>query len=239
MKLLPKTEIQKRRSDEQVLDIREGAKLAKTIDALRQTKGKEEDTLRKFREQSISIIKHDLDLLLKEKESLVVEVKDLQHERILAQTPVDLVKEWETVRNDRIEIDSLKSDLLNRETDLISKESNVEVKEKEFIDREEVIKEREKITEEYQTETHKQYAIAERVRLNTEKEMSVFSEEKTREETKIRNLYEDIAIKERDIALEKDQVVKEKADIETEKLHIASQQKTLRQAWTNIKKLTQ
>jgi hypothetical protein len=78
MRLLDKKTIAVQKSEERKKEIEEGVKLAKSIDALRETHAKEQVSLKNFRDAMLRSIKEEIDTLIKQKESLKEEIKNLK-----------------------------------------------------------------------------------------------------------------------------------------------------------------
>lgn len=85
MKLLSKNEVQDLKQQERGVEVREGVKLARKIDVLRETASKEETNLAKFRIETLKIIQAEIlewttkrDALKLEVNELIVEIKRLQ-----------------------------------------------------------------------------------------------------------------------------------------------------------------
>ena len=153
MKLLPKTKIASMKSDERKKEIEEGAKLAKTVDALRQVKGKEEANLKKFRDESLKIIDLEIGGRIKEREALDKEIDQKKQERIVLESPIDLSKAWD-------EVNTLKYDLQNKEISLISREALVH----DIEEREEKVKKQEKEASLYLEQSQQVYSDANKIR---------------------------------------------------------------------------
>ena len=96
MRLLPKKEVSIEASKQKKLLIDEGLKLATTVDALRETKVKEEGNLNRFRTETIASVQHDIDLAIAKRNVLQVEIAELEKEREIQQLPFD--DEWEKIR---------------------------------------------------------------------------------------------------------------------------------------------
>lgn len=132
MKLQDKKTISSEKSIERKHEVEEGIKLAKSIDSLRETLAKEQENLRKFRDESLKSIKSEIGLLQDEKKEIADQVAQLKEERLKAQAPIDLTNEWNKV-------ESLKQELQQRETNVISREilvQNLEKREKNVIEKE-------------------------------------------------------------------------------------------------------
>lgn len=80
MKLLRKQEIVLKKNDERKKEIDEGVKLAKTVDVLRQTLGKEQANLAKFRTETLKSIQLDIDNKIKERDELGGQINTLKEE---------------------------------------------------------------------------------------------------------------------------------------------------------------
>ncbi len=96
MKLLPKSEAQAATAAKQRQDIDAGVKLAKRVDATRETLLIEEKKLEEFRTRRVKEINDEITPLETELGALKTEVSALKRERIELQKPLD--KEWAAVR---------------------------------------------------------------------------------------------------------------------------------------------
>lgn len=135
MKILDKPTINRLKAAEQKKESDEGFKLAQAVDKLRETKAAEEENLRKFRDESLKVIKADIDTLLKEKEVTKKELEALEQAKEEASKPVDLTNKY-------LEVENLKRELLDRETTISMKEIEligIEEREKKLRKKEEEI----------------------------------------------------------------------------------------------------
>lgn len=139
-RLLQKQDIVKQKSIERKLEIDEGVKLARKIDSLRETSAGEETKLSKFREQSLRLIKEEIEDRLIERDSLDVEVRSLKERRIELQKPLD--EEWLKVNSKQEELiqyaqalqaESIKLNLLSIE--LVDKKIELEVQSERIEER--------------------------------------------------------------------------------------------------------
>lgn len=89
MKLLPKSELIKKKAVVQQQTVEEGKKLAKTIDRLREVAAEEEASLEKFRSETLKQIYQETTEANSKLEVLKAEVKSLQEARQEAQKPLD------------------------------------------------------------------------------------------------------------------------------------------------------
>jgi len=123
MRLLDKKDIDKARSEEKRLAIDQGARIAKRVDDLRETHGREEESLRKFREETIKGIHLETNALLDKKSSLEIEVSDLEIRKEEALKPLD--SEWDRLASERIKLEDDKKSNNRLIVHLISKEKEL------------------------------------------------------------------------------------------------------------------
>lgn len=117
MKLLSKNEVERLKSSERKQEIDEGIKIARKIDELRNTLGKEESNLSKFRDQTIKLVKSDLDDLISKRDSLQKETDNLTIKKEELLKPY--TEEWEEIsRFKREDLKIMQDDLDKKENDL-------------------------------------------------------------------------------------------------------------------------
>lgn len=238
MKILKKNEVAVEEAKRRKEQIDEGLNLAKKIDALRETFAKEELHLNIFRKESVQIAQNQIDSLIKRKTELEKEVKNLEERRILSKAPLDLKTEWLKVKADKVKLGDLSTELLERETNSIAKEATLETKDRDLFNREEVIKEKENLTTRYLKEAETAWLDADKIKTSAEKLKDKVTKELKDKEQKLLSEEHSLALREVDLENALEQLEADRKEIENEKLHIASQQETLRQAWENIKKLS-
>lgn len=78
LKLLSKNEIAKAKSEERAREIAEGLKISRKVDSLRELQADEERNLFKWRDQTLKAIGDEIDKLLRKKEKLEAEIKELE-----------------------------------------------------------------------------------------------------------------------------------------------------------------
>lgn len=90
MKLQGKKAIQNQANIQKKQQIDEGIKIATRVDDLRRTLAQEEQNLSFFRDRSIEALRKDIEPLVKERDSLKIEIKDLlEQKKILIDLPVE------------------------------------------------------------------------------------------------------------------------------------------------------
>lgn len=110
MKLLPKKEIDKAKAENKRQEIDEGKKLIKQIEVIRQTRNDEEQSLERFRRETLISIKAELAPYEEKLNTLKKEVDEAKREREELLKPLEL--EWEEVNKVKDEVETLKQDTL-------------------------------------------------------------------------------------------------------------------------------
>lgn len=134
MKLLTKSEIDQQRAAERKLEIDEGMKLARRVDNLRRTAAEEEGKLTVFGEANKQIVLEQLSELVNDRDTLRIEVGDLEVQRAKALEPVDA--EWEKVNARSAELDEQDVDLRYRARVMKDEEESLAIRRKDVADAE-------------------------------------------------------------------------------------------------------
>lgn len=206
MKLLDKKVIAEQKSSERKREVEEGMKLAKSVDALRTTHAEEQQKLKKFRDETLKLIKVEIGDLEKVRESLKKEIVVLEEKKKKAQAPIDLSNEWKKTEIVKRELFDLRQELNNKETLLISKEilfHDLEKREKSLI-------EDEKKAKEYLEEINKTYIKSEDLRRDIE-------DRKSRSDIEINEAYLFLEKKEQDLVSREYEIGNQKDIIEQDK----------------------
>lgn len=130
MDLLPKQEIDKRKAEEKRLDIEQGMKLAKKIDLLREAASVEMANINKFRDAALKNIREELSALESQKAVLISECAEAEEQKRVARVPLDI--EWSRVNQAKLEIDTWRDGLGEREEVIAGKELDCDVLAKEL-----------------------------------------------------------------------------------------------------------
>ncbi len=218
MKLLAKSDIAKGKAEEKRQAISEGLKLAKNVDALRETRTQEEASLEKFRKETLSKIQEEIVESTQKRGELVKEVAELEDKKLIALKPLD--EEWNRVKEIGHRQDERENNLNEKELTLKVKESSLDSRKTDLELEEERVGELEKrVNNNYDSSLHElskaknvseeaqkrekrvDEESKERLRLVSEKEESLEKREvalslkaKTLEEMRVRLLKEERAI---------------------------------------------
>lgn len=134
VRLLPKSEIDKRKSEEQRMAIQEGLKVAERVDTLREIAATEEVAFEKYRTETLRDIQTEIQSKYDEKDLLVLEVERLRIEKKDLLEPLDAKwKEVNEVFQKNLEFNSSLQDrergTTKKEEELSQRERNVQVTE--------------------------------------------------------------------------------------------------------------
>lgn len=97
MRLLDKKEIATKHAAQKKIEIEEGIKIARKVDALRETASKEEARLSKFRTETTKQVQSEIDALIIDRALLKDEVETLCSEKKNLSIPLDA--QWEKVKD--------------------------------------------------------------------------------------------------------------------------------------------
>lgn len=124
MRLLPKSEIAQRKADARKTEIDEGMRLARRVDALRETLANEEVSLAKFRNETVAMIHNEIKTEREKLTLIQAEVATLTVKREELLVPLD--KEWQEVKKHKEELEIYNNQLLSLEHSLKEKEKEIE-----------------------------------------------------------------------------------------------------------------
>lgn len=130
VRLLPKSEIDKRKAEQQRQEITEGLKVANRVDTLREIRASEETAFEKWKKDTISLIQSEINAKYSERDALAGEIMVLESERKSLQEPLDA--EWTKVESSKEEVNRLGGILRKREFDLNQKEGDVLERERQI-----------------------------------------------------------------------------------------------------------
>lgn len=210
MKLLSKQEITQQKGTEHKRDIDEGLKLARKIDNLREVSSKEEQNLKKFRDESLSSTKKEIDTLIEEKATLTKDVDFLREQRKkLIEIPLNLA--WKDIDKQNETIKSIKAVLEDRTIYLKQKEDLITEQEKNIhLNKEEAEEERQL--------AQKDRLEAKKLKLEAQQINKSANESKDKELSNLSLKVQELMKREGEVAVrEKNALMKESQFVEREK----------------------
>ncbi len=134
LKLLAKSEIAKAKSVDRQREVDEGMKLAKRVDALRETAVQEEASLEKYRSQTIGRIQEEVVAEAAKRDALRDEVRVLAERREGLLVP--LTAEWDKIAAEKSEILESKAVLIGMQSGLKQLDEDVSYRQEEVAKRE-------------------------------------------------------------------------------------------------------
>lgn len=123
-RLLDKKLVNASLATERKQEIDKGIKLVKSIEALQEERGKEENKLEEFRVNTLKSIQIQIDAKVSENDRLALENKRIKEERLLAQAPINLKEEWQRVREESSAITSWTDRLTQQSIELLAREED-------------------------------------------------------------------------------------------------------------------
>ena len=232
MKLLPKTKAASLKTESRKLDIDEGVKLAKTVDALRQAKATEEANLAKFRDQSLQLVKTQINTLITEKDDLVRQKESLVYEVELLQKTIDA--KWNDAVQKNTVLNTLKN-ILEDKIQFIS-ETEQEIKRKSA----DIALEHERIADfkEEQMKTlssiEKKEEETQQILSETQRERELIIQSLSQRETAFNQKQRDLEYFERDLKGQLEQMDRDRKEIINEKVRLKDREATLERAFARI-----
>ncbi len=124
MKLLPKSEIDKKKAAEQYTAVEEGLKLARRVDNLREVAADEEQSLSEYRIKTLTAIHEETKEAAEKRDSLQKEVADLEDRKREALKPLD--QAWEDYKVAKLELQGGFEDLNTRVSAVSKRETDAE-----------------------------------------------------------------------------------------------------------------
>jgi len=176
--LLPSNEqIHKIKSKERKLEIDEGIKIAKKVDALRNTILKEEEKLATFKEQTVSQVTEEIAVLLEQKEKVARQVLELEEKKRVALLPI--TKELKNLQEAREEhkdslslIETHKLHIAREKATILTEQSKLERENKKLEKKKETIHLLERDVTEKQKQIQQELFTIQQQRKDFEKEYS-------------------------------------------------------------------
>lgn len=160
-KLLDKRIVSAEVATQKKRQIDEGIRIAKKVDALRETKQEEEQNLDRFREENIRRVQIEIDAKIRERDELRREVENLHGERLRLIAPLD--EEWAKVNEKSAELEQIGIKLAEIDASLLERGKVLEGLEKEKNDALERAKSKEeRATKALEKATHTQQEADER-----------------------------------------------------------------------------
>lgn len=232
IRLLTKQEIVQAQNSDRSKEIAEGLKLSRKVDSLRELKSKEEESLEKFRVESLSAIQEEISRLEGEKEKLVTEINTLRV-KLVSSLP----------KKERDELEKLKLELARKEKEIDEKSRNLEFQELDIatamkdskdaleraLGREKEAENLQKIASEERSETSQTLMAAKKLHENVLKE-------KEEAENVLLIRENDIRQKEERLSLREESNLQKERELKAKEIQLEDQRKTLERAMERLRK---
>ena len=227
VRLLPKSEIDKRKAEEQRLAITEGIKVAERVDLLRETAATEEVAFEKYRTESLKEIQAEIDEKMSLRDSLEDEISAKRKERRELELP--LIHKWEEVNRAQKMCTDWEVDLKKTDLSLREKEEKLSVLQKETTHEVERVENLKKLAS-------AMFSQAEAV-MATAKEESAQMRNKAQAELSLIELQkEEVRSKSAAILIREQALEDREGKIEKYEIDLAYRELLLREGWKELEK---
>lgn len=139
VRLLPKTEIDSKRAEEQRQRIQEGMRIAEKVDTLRETAASEEAAFEKYRTEMLQTIQGEIQEKTAERDILEALLKNLRPEFERLSNPPDLIEAREKIRIQKQKNKEEADRLFNLETFLEREKETIEERKQSLSEKEDAI----------------------------------------------------------------------------------------------------
>jgi len=233
MKLLEKSEIEKKKNVEKTLEVNQGSILAKRIDGLRELYSFEEARIQLFREESLNNLKEELHKKRLEINEANKEVDILREERYQLLLPLD--DEWVKITNTQLQLTKTQEELDVREKK-IEKRHEYVLKQEYLLhqNKEELNKLQKNISLHLISAQNKDKQAGSVLDRALKHANGIYSKVQKVTDTLI-SRETDIAVRERDLLIQEQHIKATQEAQEKERQHIYSQQQTLQAAYAGLK----
>lgn len=229
IRLLPKTEIDKRKSEEQRQAINEGLKVAERVDTLREIAASEETALEKYRTETLRDIQSDVNARHHEKEALEREIQELHREKKELLIPLDA--RWKEVT--RVGTQQVhKEDSLNEKEDILSS------KEEELIQRERLTVIKEGKAEDLKKLASAMFLKSQEMKTSSKEEAAEIRNKAQAELSLVEIRQFEVSKRESDATIKESQIKEKEERIEKYEAGLAHREQTLRAGWRNLESTT-
>lgn len=225
MKLLTKNEIEKQKGIERKMEIDEGAKLARKVDALREITAKESVERDKFRLASLEKIRTEITDATKERDDILAEIETLKTRRAVLMEPLDA--EWARIRNREQkvvdiekEIESKKALLNKKEEELTARQEALATAERRISQAETLANDNLRKTSAERQEAQTTLAKAQDVR----KEADQYHADRTQD---VASREAEVAVRERVVAIKQAQIIEDRKELEDRERAVNDKYETL------------
>lgn len=225
MQLLDKKKIAIQKSIERETEVKEGMKLAKKVDALREMAANEESKLTKFRMESLKIIKDEINVLVTEKTALEAEITSIKDRRTELQKPLD--SSWDDLKRHRLLFDIERENFRQNASALVKRQKEHDQRLYELVMQEERIKEKDTQAAEKLSQTEENRLKTAEILSKMEVNKDDFDKNCLVKNQELLTRQAKIASRERELGLEKDQLTKDRQELTAERVLVEDREQTL------------
>lgn len=225
MQLLSKRELNQAKQADRQREIEEGLKLARRVDGLRETASEEEAKLTKFRIKSVEQLHSEIKPLEDKKQSLLDEVRELEHRKKIAQIP--LVAEWKLLTKAKEELEKLTEEIFRKKSYLAQKEKEVVDTLKQVTEEKARVETLKRTTLEKLTQSENTFVKAQKESDEVKKQAeSILSSARLRNKDSLRR-EADVSVLEREIKIRQESLLRHEVDLTNRERAVKDKYQTL------------
>ena len=232
MKLRDKYEVDALKALERKREVDEGAKLARSVDALRELKSAEERNLQKFHTDALARVQAEIDEKIQDLNHLKGEIEQARLQRQELQKP--LTEEWHALRDAQDAFQKEKDELVQVAITFNAKQAELDSRKQAVINEEGRIADDKKRSEKLLQDASELHEQA----LHKEKLASQTLDDSTREskerEERLTVREKQVAASERDIENIRKHLLTKEQSLETERIQVADMRRTLERALARL-----
>lgn len=234
-RLLDKKLVSASLASQQKKEIDKGVKIAASIDALRETRTKEEQELDEWRVNTIKTIQLEIDAKRVEGVLLKEDIQKLRRERIEAQAPLNLKEEWRKVYEVRDANEEWSNGLANQSIDLLAREEDNQTFSEKLSKEADALQEDRSYTGRLLAEADGKFTKASDALERAEKESQKILENAHQRENHVKVREEDAGLREVNLSERERQVDIHEIDLSNREKKLKSRQETFLKAQKYIK----
>lgn len=235
-RLLDKKLISANLATERKQEIDKGVQLARSIDALRETRAQEERDLEEWRVVTVRTVQAQI----ASEEQLATQLREgnraLKAERIHLEGPIDLVEAWNEVEQLQEKNETISDNLLSREISITARENNVHDAQAALFEREQEVQKQETVTQENLRSSEEQRQEATDANNEAQSLLTKTKEDRSEFEAVSQRKIAELDEKELELTIKAEELEQQQIDITREKVLLADRRATLDRGFEELRR---
>lgn len=235
-RLLDKKLVNANLATERKQEIDKGIQLAKSIEALRETRAKEERDLEEWRVVTVRTVQAQI----ASEEQLATQLREgnkiLKAERIRLEGPIDLIEAWNEVHGLQEKNERISDNLLSREISITTRENDVHDVQALLFEREQEIQKQEIVTQENLRSSEEQRQEATDTNNEVQALLTKIKEDRAEFEAVSQRKTDELNEREFELNIRTETFEQRQADITREKILLADRRATLDRGFEELRR---